>query len=87
MRPSGRPSVWRPIAAAGAVVLCCAGPTPLVLAATGWEWAPSTPGRPSWSGIGVVAALSIGSLVWRRRRACARSVVPTSSHGSHASPR
>ena len=86
MRPSGRPSVWLPMAAAGAVVACCAGPTLLVLAATGLGVGAVHVGASLLAGIGVVAALSIGSLVWWRRRACARSVVPT-SHGSHESPR
>ena len=36
MRPSGRSSVWLLMAAAGAAVVCCAGPTLLVLAATGF---------------------------------------------------
>ena len=86
MRPSGRSSVWLPLAAAGAVGVCCAGPALLVLAATGLGVGAVHAGAPLLAGIGVVAALSIGSLVWWRRRACARSVVPT-SHGSHESPR
>ncbi len=86
MRPSGRSSVWLPMAAAGAVVVCCAGPTLLVLAATGLGVGAVHAGVSLLAGIGVVAALSIGSFVWWRRRACVRSVVPT-SHDSHESPR
>lgn len=86
MRPGGRSSVWLPMAAVGAMVVCCAGPTLLVLAATGLGVGAVHAGVPLLAGIGVVAALSIGSLVWWRRRACARSVVPT-PHGSHEPPR
>jgi hypothetical protein len=86
MRPSGRSSVWLLMAAAGAAVVCCAGPTLLVLAATGFGVRALHAGAPLLAGIGVVAGLSIGSLVWWRQRACARSVVPT-SQSSHESPR
>lgn len=86
MRPSGRPSVWLPMAAVGAVVVCCAGPTLLVLAATGLGVGAVHAGASLWAGIGVVAALSIGSLGWWRRRACARPGAPT-IHGSIGSPR
>jgi hypothetical protein len=86
MRPSGRPSVWLPVAAAGAVLVCCAGPTLLVLAATGLGVGAVHAGASLLAWIGVVVVLSIGSLVWWRRRACARSVVPT-FHASHESPR
>ncbi len=86
MRPSGRSSVWLLTAAAGAVVVCCAGPALLVLAATGLSVGALHAGASLLAGIGVVAALSIGSLAWWRRRACVRSVVPT-SRGSHESPR
>jgi len=65
------------MAAAGAMVVCCAGPTLLVLAATGLGVGAIHAGAFLLAGIGVIAALSIGSLVWWRRRACARSVVPT----------
>ena len=86
MRASGRSSVWLPLAAAGAVLVCCAGPTLLVLAASGLGVGAVHAGASLLAGIGVVVALSIGSLVWWRRRACARPVVPT-FHGSHESPR
>ena len=86
MRPSGRSSVWLLMAAAGAAVMCCAGPTLLVLAATGFRVGALNPGVSLLAGIGVVAGLSIGSLVWWHQRACARSVVPT-SQSSHESPR
>ena len=86
MKPGVRSSVWLLMAAAGAAVVCCAGPTLLVLAATGLGVGALHAGASLLAGIGVVAVLSIGSLVWWRRRACARSVVPT-FHGSHESPR
>ena len=86
MRASGRSSVWLLMAAAGAVVVCCAGPALLVLAATGLGVGAVHAGASLLAGIGLVAALSIGSLAWWRRRACARSIVPT-SYGSHEPPR
>ncbi len=86
MRPGARSSVWLVMAAAGAAVVCCAGPTLLILAASGLGVGALNAGAPLLAGIGVVAVLSIGSLVWWRRRACARSVVPT-VHGSHESSR
>ena len=86
MKPGVRSSVWLLMAAAGAAVVCCAVPTLLVLAATGLGVGAIHAGAALLAGIGVVAVLSIGSLVWWRRRACARSVVPT-LHGSHESPR
>ncbi len=86
MRPSGRSSVWLPMAAAGAVVVCCAGPTLLVLAATGVGAAALHSGAFLVVGMGLAAAMGIGGIVWWRRRTCARSVVPA-FHGSHDSPR
>ena len=86
MRPGVRSSVWLLMAAAGAAVVCCAGPTLLVLAVTGLGVGALHAGASLLAGIAVAAVLSIGSLVWWRRRACARSVVPT-FHGSHESPR
>jgi hypothetical protein len=87
MRPRGRPSVWLPLAAAArAAVVCCAGPTLLVLTGTGLGVGVVHAGASLLAGIGVVAALSIGGLVWWRRRACASSVVPTPQR-FHESPR
>jgi len=86
MRPSGRSSVWLLMAAAGAAAVCCAGPTLLVLAATGFGVGALNPGVSLLAGICVVAGLSIGSLVWWRQRACARSIVPT-TQSSHESPK
>ncbi|HVH32024.1 MAG TPA: hypothetical protein VNA31_10265, partial [bacterium] len=78
MRARGRSSVWLLMAASGAVVMCCAGPALLVLAGAWVGVAALHAGASVLAGIGVVAALSIGGLVWWRGRACARSIVPTS---------
>ncbi len=86
MRPSGRSSIWLPMAAAGAVVVCCAGPTLLVLAATGLGAAALHSGAFLVVGMGLAAAMGIGGLVWWRRRTCARPVVPA-LHSPHNSPR
>ncbi len=86
MRQSGRSSVWLLMAAAGAAVLCCAGPTLLILAATGVGEVVLHSGVFLVVGTGLAAALSIGGLVWWRRRTCARRVVPA-FHDSHESPR
>lgn len=86
MRPSGRSSVWLVIAGAGAAVLCCAGPTLLILAASG-VGAMILHSRASLViGIGLVTAAGIGCLVWRRRQICARRTVPA-LRGSRESPR
>ena len=86
MRSSGRFSVWVLVAGAGAVVLCCAGPTLLILAATAVGAQALHSGAFLVAGIGLAAALGIGSFVWWRRRTCARPVVPALP-GSHQSPR
>jgi hypothetical protein len=86
MKPRGRASVWLFMAAAGAAVLCCAGPTLLILAATGVGAVTLHSGVFLVVGTCLAAALGIGGIVWWRRRTCARPVVPA-LHGSHESPR
>ncbi len=86
MKPSGRSSVWLLMTATGAAVLCCAGPTLLILAATGVGAAVLHSGAFLIAGIGLAAAMGIGGVVWWRRRTCARPVVPA-LHSSHDSPR
>jgi hypothetical protein len=86
MRPGERSSVWLLMAAAGAAVLCCAGPTLLVLAATGMGAVALHSGAFLVVGMGLGAAMGIGGLVRWRRRTCARPVVPA-LHSPHNSPR
>ena len=84
MRPGGRSSVWLLVAAAGAAVLCCAGPALLILAVSGVGAVVLQVGVSVIVGTGLAAAAAIGTLVWWRRRACGRRTVPT-LHGPHES--
>jgi hypothetical protein len=86
LRASGRSSVWLLMGAAGAAVLCCAGPTLLVLAASGVGAVVLHSGAFLFVGTGLAVAMGIGGLVWWRRRTCARRVGPV-LHGSHEPPR
>jgi hypothetical protein len=75
VRPGGRSSVWLLMAAAGAAVLCCAGPTLLILAASGVAGLVLHWGASLAVGAGLAAAMGIGGLVWWRRRTCAQESV------------
>ncbi len=86
MRSGGRSSVRFILAAAGAAVLCCAGPTLLILAASGVGAVVLHSGAFLAVGTGLAAAMGIGGLVWWGRRTCARRTVPA-LRGSHEPPR
>jgi len=86
MTRRGRSSVWLLMAAAGAVLLCCAGPALLILAAAGVGAMALHSGAFLVVGTCLAAAMGIGGFVWWRRRACARLVVPAPP-GPHESPR
>jgi hypothetical protein len=86
VRPGGRSPVWLLMAAAGAAVLCCAGPALLILAATGVGAVVIHSGAYLVVGTGFAAAVGVGGLVWWRRRICARRTAPA-LRGPHESPR
>ena len=65
MRPSGRSSVWLLMAAAGAAAVCCAGPTLLVLAATGFRVGALNPG------VSLLAGICGGRVEYRKSRVVA----------------
>lgn len=79
--PDDRTSRWPVLLAVGGIIVCCAGPALLALAATGGGVAAVRSG-PALMGAAVVAALVVAGLVWRRRRSCARPTVPA-MHGPH----
>ena len=84
MRPGGPLSVGLLVVAAA--VLCCAGPTLLILVAAGLGAAVLHSGASVAVGACLAAAVGIGSLVWWRRRSCARRAVPA-LQGPHEPPR
>jgi hypothetical protein len=57
------------------MIVCCAGPALLALAATG-VGVGAVRSEPALMGAAVVAALVIAGLVWWRRRGCACPTVP-----------
>jgi hypothetical protein len=86
VRPRGRSLVWLLTASAGAAVLCCAGPTLLIMAAAGVGAVGLHSGTSLVVGVSLAAAAGIGGLLWWRRRTCARRTVPALRR-SHGSPR
>jgi O-antigen/teichoic acid export membrane protein len=72
--------VWIMAAAAGAFLLCCAGPLVFaLLATTGLGLALAPGGTPLVAAGGLVAVLVATAILWQRRRACARRVPRGSS--------
>ena len=78
--PSSRTSLLPMAIAAGAAVLCCAGPVLLAVLATTGIGAVAARSGMLVAGAGVAVVLIIG-LVWWRRRSCACAAV-SEPHGS-----
>lgn len=74
--PSSRASLSLMVIAAGAAVLCCAGPALLILAATGLGAVAVRSGAYRVGGVCLAAALGVAGLAWWRRQSCASAVAP-----------